>query len=68
MAENYPMADAKDDGTMMTMRFPMFEKSIWYDPSVRLAVPGGKDVSSSNMITASLAVVMLTVLAAFIRL
>lgn len=65
MAENYPMPEkVDDDTTKMTMRFPMFEKSMWYDPTVELKVPGSDDVSAaSSVVPTSLAVLVTTILA-----
>ena len=66
MAENYPMSEKDgDDTTKLTMRFPMFEKSVLYDPSVRLMIPGSQETSTASTTSvASLGVILLVALMA----
>lgn len=68
MAADPTYAKVDDNTSSFTMRFPMFEKAMLYDPCVRLMVPGSDQTSASNAIVASVGVVLAALVAAVLRL
>jgi len=68
LATDPKTAKADDDTTKLNVMLPMFEKSILYDPSIRLMIPGSEETSASNAVVASLGLMVAALLATFMRL
>lgn len=70
MATDYPKSEKDgEDTTKLMLRFPSFQKSMLYDPSIRLMIPGSQETSTaSSTVAASLGVVLVALVAAVLRM